>query len=96
MLTPANQHVSLKLIGTVDEEFGILQDLTIALPLARSAFGQREDAFDFVAYAPGADNAQRAAGGRPPAREPASRRRARARPRSSRKTRPSRSTRCWR
>jgi putative ABC transport system permease protein len=58
VLTPANQHVSLKLIGTVDEEFGILQDLTIALPLARSAFGLREDAFDFVAYAPGADNAR--------------------------------------
>jgi putative ABC transport system permease protein len=58
VLTPANQHVSLKLIGTVDEEFGILQDLTIGLPLARSAFGLREDAFDFVAYAPGADNAR--------------------------------------
>lgn len=58
VLTPANQHVSLKLIGTVDEEFGVLQDLTIGLPLARSAFGLREDAFDFVAYDPGADNAR--------------------------------------
>ncbi len=58
VLTPANQHVPLKLIGTVDEEFGILQDLTIGLPLARSAFGLREDAFDFVAYDPGADNAR--------------------------------------
>jgi putative ABC transport system permease protein len=58
VLTPANQHVALKLIGVVDEEFGILQDLTIGLPLARSAFGLREDAFDFVAYAPGADNAR--------------------------------------
>jgi putative ABC transport system permease protein len=58
VLTPANQHVSLKLIGTVDEEFGILQDLTVGLPLARSAFGLREDAFDFVAYAAGAGNSR--------------------------------------
>jgi putative ABC transport system permease protein len=58
VLTPANEHVPLKVIGTVDEEFGILQDLTIGLPLARSAFGLREDAFDFVAYASGADNAR--------------------------------------
>lgn len=58
VLTPASRHVSLKLLGIVDEEFGILQDLTIGLPLARSAFGLREDAFDFVAYAPGAENAR--------------------------------------
>jgi putative ABC transport system permease protein len=36
----------------------ILLPLSIALPLARSAFGQREDALDFVTYAPGAGNAQ--------------------------------------
>jgi putative ABC transport system permease protein len=58
VLTPANQRVSLRLLGVVDEEFGVLQDLTIGLPLARSAFGLREDAFDFVAYSPGADNAR--------------------------------------
>jgi putative ABC transport system permease protein len=57
VLTPANRHVTLKVLGIVKEEFGILQDLTISLPLARSAFGLREDAFDFVAYKPGADNA---------------------------------------
>jgi putative ABC transport system permease protein len=57
VLTPANRHVTLHVLGIVKEEFGILQDLTIALPLARSAFGLREDAFDFVAYKPGADNA---------------------------------------
>jgi putative ABC transport system permease protein len=57
VLTPANRHVTLRVLGIVKEEFGILQDLTIALPLARSAFGLREDAFDFVAYKPGADNA---------------------------------------
>jgi putative ABC transport system permease protein len=57
VLTPANRHVTLKVLGIVKEEFGILQDLTISLPLARSAFGLREDAFDFVAYTPGANNA---------------------------------------
>ncbi len=67
-----------------------------ALPLARAAFGQREDALDFVAYAPGADQRAGAARGRQAAREPASRRRARAPPRSSSRTRPTRSTRCWR
>ncbi|HWG08038.1 MAG TPA: ABC transporter permease [Solirubrobacteraceae bacterium] len=58
VLTPANQHVPLRVLGVVDEEFGVLLDMTIGLPLARSAFGLREDAFDFVAYAPGAENAQ--------------------------------------
>jgi len=58
VLTPSNQHVPLKVLGVVDEEFGVLQDLTITLPLARSAFGLREDAFDFVAYSPGAENAR--------------------------------------
>ncbi|HEX3911591.1 MAG TPA: FtsX-like permease family protein [Solirubrobacteraceae bacterium] len=58
VLTPSNKHVSLRILGTVDEKSGVLQDLTISLPLARSAFGQREDALDFVSYAPGAGNAQ--------------------------------------
>jgi putative ABC transport system permease protein len=56
--TPSNKRVSLKVLGTVKEESGVLQDLTISLPLARTAFGQREDALDFVSYAPGAGNAQ--------------------------------------
>ena len=58
VLTPANRRVSLKVLGTVDEKSGVLQELTISLPLARAAFGQREDALDFVAYAPGATDAQ--------------------------------------
>jgi putative ABC transport system permease protein len=58
VLTPSNKRVSLKVLGTVKEESGVLQDLTISLPLARTAFGQREDALDFVSYAPGASNAQ--------------------------------------
>ncbi len=58
VLTPSNKRVSLKVLGTVDEKSGVLQDLTISLPLAGAAFGQREDALDFVAYAPGATDAQ--------------------------------------
>src|SRR6185312_4876087 len=58
VLTPSNKRVALRVIGTVDEKSGVLQDLTISLTLARAAFGQREDALDFVAYAPKATNAQ--------------------------------------
>ncbi len=58
VLTPSNRRVSLKVLGTVDEKSGVLQELTISLPLAATAFGQREDALDFVAYAPGATDAQ--------------------------------------
>ncbi len=58
VLTPSNKRVNLKVLGTVDEKSGVLQDLTISLPLAGTAFGQREDALDFVAYAPGATDAQ--------------------------------------
>jgi putative ABC transport system permease protein len=58
VLTPANARVRLTVIGTVDEKSGLLQALTISLALARASFGQREDALDFVAYAPGATNAQ--------------------------------------
>jgi putative ABC transport system permease protein len=58
LLTPSNKHVSLRVLGIVKEEFGLLQDMTISISLARSAFGLREDALDFVSYAPGADNAQ--------------------------------------
>jgi putative ABC transport system permease protein len=58
VLTPSNKRVSLRVLGLVKEDFGVLQSLTISLPLARSAFGLREDALDFVSYAPGASNAQ--------------------------------------
>jgi len=58
LLTPSNQHVSLKVLGIISDNVQLLGDLTISLPLARSAFGQREDALDFVSYAPGAGTAQ--------------------------------------
>jgi putative ABC transport system permease protein len=58
VLTPTGRHVSLTVRGIVNDNAQLLQDLTISLPLARSAFGQREDALDFVSYAPGAGNAQ--------------------------------------
>jgi putative ABC transport system permease protein len=58
VLTPYNKRVELKVLGTVDEKSGVLQELTISLPLAAAAFGQREDALDFVSYAPGATDAQ--------------------------------------
>ena len=58
VLTPSNKRVSLRVLGLVKEEFGLLQNLTISISLARSAFGLREDALDFVSYAPGASNAQ--------------------------------------
>jgi putative ABC transport system permease protein len=58
VLTPSDKRVSLKVLGTVDEKSGVLQELTISLSLAGTAFGQREDALDFVAYVPGATDAQ--------------------------------------
>jgi putative ABC transport system permease protein len=58
VLTPTTKRVSLRVVGIVKESFGLLQDLTITRALADSAFGLREDAFDFVTYASGASNAQ--------------------------------------
>jgi putative ABC transport system permease protein len=58
VLTPTGRHVSLTVRGIANDNAQLLQDLTISLPLARSAFGQREDALDFVSYVPGASNAQ--------------------------------------
>jgi putative ABC transport system permease protein len=57
VLTPSNKRVALRVLGLVKEEFGVLQSLTISISLARSAFGLREDALDFVSYAPGRSNA---------------------------------------
>ncbi len=42
--------------GIAEDNARLLGDLTITLALAHSAFGQREDAVDFVSYAPGAGN----------------------------------------
>jgi putative ABC transport system permease protein len=58
VLTPTGRRVPLTVRGIATDEARVLGNLTIALPLARSAFGQRDDAVDFVSYAPGASNAQ--------------------------------------
>ena len=58
VLTPTDGHVSLTVLGIANDNARLLGNLTISLPLARTAFGQREDALDFVSYAPGASNAQ--------------------------------------
>ncbi|MGA9313401.1 MAG: ABC transporter permease, partial [Solirubrobacteraceae bacterium] len=57
--TPSSHVVSLTVRGVVKEEvLGLLSNLTISRSLARIAFGQREDAINFVAYAPGASGAE--------------------------------------
>jgi putative ABC transport system permease protein len=58
LLTPTDRHVTLRIIGIASDNARLLGDLTISRSLAMGAFGQREDALDFVAYAPGASNAQ--------------------------------------
>ncbi len=58
VLTPTGAHVPLRVNGIVEEKSGLLADLTITRSLAASRFGLREDAIDFVTYAPGASNAQ--------------------------------------
>ena len=58
VLTPSGGHVRLTVRGIATDDVGLLTDLTITLGLARSAFSQRTDALDFVAYAPGATDAQ--------------------------------------
>ena len=58
LLTPTARHVTVQVRGIIHENAGLLKGITIARSLAASAFGQREDAVDFVGYAPGAANAQ--------------------------------------
>jgi putative ABC transport system permease protein len=58
LLTPSERHVTLTVRGIATDEARLLGDVTITLALARTAFGQREDALDFVSYTPGASNAQ--------------------------------------
>jgi putative ABC transport system permease protein len=56
VLTASAHHVTLTVRGIIKEEaVGLMSNLTISRSLARSAFGQREDGADFVAYAPGAN-----------------------------------------
>lgn len=58
VLTPTDQHVSLTVRGIAADKARLLGNLTVNLSLARSSFGQRDDALDFVSYAKGASNAQ--------------------------------------
>jgi putative ABC transport system permease protein len=58
LLTPSDRRVSLRIVGITDNKSRLLGDFTIGLPLARSAFGQRDDALDFVSYAKGVRNSQ--------------------------------------
>ncbi|MGO9487680.1 MAG: ABC transporter permease [Solirubrobacteraceae bacterium] len=58
VLTPTDKHVRLRIEGIASDNARLLGDLTITRQLAQSAFGQREDALDFVDYLPGFTNAQ--------------------------------------
>jgi putative ABC transport system permease protein len=58
LLTPSDRHVALRVIGIANDNTRLLGNLTISLALARAAFGQREDALDFVSYAHGVSNAR--------------------------------------
>ncbi|MCW3068109.1 MAG: transporter permease [Solirubrobacterales bacterium] len=58
VLTPTDKHIALTVRGIASDNARLLGDLTITLPLAREAFGQRDDALNFVAYSQGASNAQ--------------------------------------
>ena len=56
--TPADKLVALTIAGIAKDKARLLAELTISLPLARSAFGQNEDGVAFIKYAPGADGHQ--------------------------------------
>jgi putative ABC transport system permease protein len=58
VLTPSSRRVRLKVTGIARDDAGLFANLTISLPLARAAFGQRDDGVDFVKFAPGASNEQ--------------------------------------
>ena len=58
VLTPTDKHVMLTVRGIATDNARLLGNLTINLSLARAAFGQRDDAVDFVSYAKGVNNAQ--------------------------------------
>jgi putative ABC transport system permease protein len=58
LLTPTTRHVTLQVRGIIHENAGLLKGVTISRNLATNAFGQREDAIDFVGYAAGRSNAR--------------------------------------
>jgi putative ABC transport system permease protein len=53
--TPSARHLTLTVRGVTDDQGGLLAELTVTNDLARTAFGERDVALDFVALAPGAD-----------------------------------------
>jgi putative ABC transport system permease protein len=56
VLSSSGHRVTLTVRGVIKEEaIGLFSNLTISRSLARTAFGQREDGVDFIAYAPGAN-----------------------------------------
>ncbi len=56
--TVSNRTVTLVVRGIAADNARLLGEYTISLALARAQFGQRDDALDFVTYAPGASDAQ--------------------------------------
>jgi len=56
--TPSGAYVPLRVEGIARDNARLLGDLTITLALAGAAFGQREDAVDFIAYTHGASNSE--------------------------------------
>ncbi len=58
VLTPTDRRVSLRVLGIATDNARLLGDITISRSLAATAFGQRDDAVDFVSYARGARNAE--------------------------------------
>ncbi len=59
VLSASGHLVTLTVRGIIKEEaIGLFSNLTISRALARTAFGQREDGVDFIAYAPGANGTE--------------------------------------
>jgi putative ABC transport system permease protein len=58
LLTPTGRRVTLQVRGIASDNARLLGNFTISLALARQAFGQREDALDFVAYQKGFSDSQ--------------------------------------
>ena len=58
VLAPTGRYARLTVEGVARDNARLLGDLTITLALARNAFGEREDAVDFVSYDRGASNSQ--------------------------------------
>ncbi|UGS35813.1 ABC transporter permease [Capillimicrobium parvum] len=52
VLTPLGKHLELTVGGIAEDNTGLLADLTVSQALARSAFGEKEDALVFVGVDP--------------------------------------------